>query len=127
MCKLNLITKINKNDENQLVLHNKTYDYTDHGYGLKANKLLDITTQCLKKNFDEMKCNKKLLTQLISKAETKLEDKYSIFQSSYKEHFQYVIDLLLRTKFYKECKWLNANSGQRSMQNADKFRVLQNK
>ncbi|CAI6348061.1 unnamed protein product [Macrosiphum euphorbiae] len=132
MCKLNLITKTNKNDENQLLLHNKTYDYTDQGYGLKAptNILLDISTICLnvfKNNFDEMKCNKKLLAQLISKAETKIEDKYSILQSnSCKEHFQYIIELLLRTKLYKECKWLNANSGKRSMQNADKLRVLQN-
>ncbi|CAI6377798.1 unnamed protein product [Macrosiphum euphorbiae] len=45
MCKFNLITKTNKNDENQLLLHNKTYDYTDQGYGLKAptNILLDIS------------------------------------------------------------------------------------
>jgi len=131
MCKLNLITKTNKNDENQLLLHNKTYDYTDQGYGLKAptNILLDISTICLnvfKNNFDEIKCNKKLLAQLISKAETKIEDKYSVFQSSCKEHFQYVIELLLRIKLYKECMWLNAKSGKRSKQNADKLRVLQN-
>jgi len=108
-CKLNLITKTNKNDENQLLLHNKTYDYTDQGYGLNV----------FKNNFDEMKCNKKLLAQLISKAETKIEDKYSILQSnSYKEHFQYIIELLLRTKLYKECKCLNTSSGKRSMQNA---------
>jgi hypothetical protein len=132
MCKFNLITKINKNDEKQLLLHNKTYDYTDQGYGLTAptNILLDISTIYLnvfKNNFDEMKCNKKLLAQLISKAKTKIEEKHSILQSnSCKEHFQYIIELFLRTKLYKECKWLNANNGKRSMQNADKLRVLQN-
>jgi len=65
MCNVNLITTININDENHLLLKNKTYDYTLQEYGLKAltNILLEITTICLnvfKNNFDEMKCNKKL-------------------------------------------------------------------
>lgn len=132
MCKFNLIKKTNINDENQLLLLNKTYDYIDEGYGLKTptNILIDVSTiflKVFKNNFDEMKCDKKLLAQLISKAESKIKNKYSIFQYPCKDHFQYVMELLLRTRLYKECKWLNINSGKRSMQNADKLRVLQNK
>ena len=89
--------------------------------------MLKLILNVFKNNFDEIKCNKNLLAQLISITESKIKDKYSIFQSSCKEHFQYVIELLLRIKLYKECKWLNANSGKGSMQNADKLRVLQNK
>lgn len=41
----------------------------------------------------------------------------------------YVIELLFRTKIFKECKLEKENSkiGKRKVQNTDKLRILQNK
>lgn len=58
----------------------------------------------------------------------KINKKYKILQNSKcKIHYLYILELLFRTKIYKQCKWENENVGNRSIQNADKLRVLQNK
>lgn len=44
------------------------------------------------------------------------------------EHYIYIIELLLRTKIFKECKWENEKlTGRRQTQTVAKLRVLQNK
>lgn len=78
--------------------------------------------------FCHIQSDKLIMEHLMNIAKKKINKKYSILQNSTCNiHYLYILELLFRTKIYKECKWKNANNGKKSIQNADKLRVLQNK
>lgn len=43
-----------------------------------------------------------------------------------KIHLNYILDILFRTKIFKQCKWENSKVRDKHYQNAAKLRVLQN-
>lgn len=98
---------------------------------LQTDKLLDIVNICLhifEKYFPKMKSEKKLLHQLKEKALIQINKKYmNLLNSKCLCHYMFIIDLLFRTKIFKECQVENCKIGKRSLQIADKLRVLQNK
>lgn len=102
-------------------------------YGLKSpsQELIAITILCMgifKNMYSSVKSNKKILEHLMNTATKTINKKCSILQHpKCNIHYLYLLELLFRSKIYKECKWENANIGKRALQNADKLRVLQNR
>lgn len=125
--------KSNLNDKSILLILFRTYNDIEPTQGLKAptDEFLDIVTICLhifEKTFPKIKSEKKILSQLKDKALMQINKKYTHFQNSKCHcHYMYVIELLFRTKIFKECKTENSKIGKRTVQNADKLRVLENK
>ncbi|KAL4091160.1 hypothetical protein QTP88_025897 [Uroleucon formosanum] len=103
--------------------------------GLKApsNVIIKITTICLntfEEHFDQIKSEYKIMTQLKEKVIQQINflNIFNSIPSSCQEHYIYIIELLLRTKIFKECKWENEKlTGRRQTQTVAKLRVLQNK
>jgi len=120
-------------DEIQLLLTFKTFDHVGRSQGLKASSdnLIKVVTLCLnvfKSKFPKIKIEKKILEQLMSSAEKKINKHSSVLKSNFcKNHYTYMLHLLFRTKIYKECKWLNTNIVRKGYQNAAKLRVLEHK
>lgn len=121
------------NDKSILLILFRTYGDIQLTQGLNAptDELLDIVNICLhifEKFFEKIKSEKKLLHQLKEKSLLQINIKY-IDPQNLKCHCQYmyIIELLFRTKIFKECKVENCKVGKRTLQNADKLRVLQNK
>lgn len=133
-CELNLIiSKTNLNDESLLLIMYKTYDHVGPIQGLKAPsiQLLKIVSICLdvfEKWFPIIKSSKKILFQLKEKANAIITIKFPNFQKTKCiDHYTYIIELLFRTKLFKECKWGNTKIRERKfVQNVAKLRVLQN-
>lgn len=133
-CELNL-TKIDceLNDKSLLLLLHKSYDNFCPTQGLKApsEQLLQIVNICLevfKKWFPIIKSSKKIVFQLKEKANKKINMKFPDLQKSKCIfHYIYIVELLFKTKIFKECKWENAQIGKRNLQNADKLRIFKNK
>lgn len=132
-CELNLIvSKTNLYDESLLLLMYKTYDHVDPIQGLKApsNQLLQIVKICLdvfEKWFPIIKSSKKLIFQLKENANVIINKQFPNFQKTKCiNHYTYIIELLFRTKLFKECKWENTKIRSSNIQNAAKLRVLQN-
>lgn len=125
--------KENLCDEKELLLMYKTYDHIGASQGLKApsDNLIKVVTLCLnlfKSKFPEIMSGKKILEQLMSSAEKKINKHSSVLKStSCKNHYIYILHLLFRTKIYKECKWLSTNIERKGYQNAAKLRVLEHK
>lgn len=125
--------KENLCDEKQLLLTFKTYDHVGTSQGLKApsDNLIKVVTICLnvfKSKFPKIMTENKILEQLMSSAEKKINKHSLVLKSTTcKNHYTYILHLLFRTKIYKECKWLNTNIGKKGYQNAAKLRVLENK
>lgn len=122
------------NDESLLLLLYKSYDNVESTRGLKApsNQLHEIVNICLdvfENNFQFIKSSKKFLFQLKEKADKKIYLKFpNLLKTTCLSHYDFIINLLFRTKIFKEFKWENAKIGKRSsIQNIDKLRVLQNK
>lgn len=125
--------KENLCDEKQLLLIFKTYGHVSASQGLKApsDNLIKIVTLCLnvfEKKISKIMIEKKVLEQLMLSAKKKINKHSSVLQSTTcKNHYIYIVQLLFRTKIYKECKWINTNIGRKGYQNAAKLRVLENK
>lgn len=111
----------------------KTFDHVGPIQGLMApsNQLLDILQICLEifeKKFPKIKSSKAIISQLKEKAIEKIDIEFpNIRNSKCLNHYMYVIEILFRTKLFKECKWENTKIGRMNVQNAAKLRVLQNK
>jgi len=122
--------KENVCDEKQLLLTFKTYDHVGASQGLKApsDSLIKVVTLCLnlfKNKFPKIMAR---LEQLMSSAEKIINKHSSVLNSTFcKNHYIYILQLLFRTKIYKECKWLNTNIGRKGYQNTAKLRVLEHK
>jgi len=125
--------KDNLNDKTNLLILLRTYNDIEPTQGLKAltDEFLDMVTACLhifEKMFPKIKSEKKILYQLREKALLQINKKNTTFQTlKCHSHYMYVIELLFRTKIFKECKLENLKIGKRKVQNADKLRILQNK
>jgi len=121
------------NDPSQILILHKTFDNIEFTQGLKipSDKLLDIVAICLnvfKKLFPIIKCEKKIILQFKENALPKIYRKYPYLQNSTcNNHYIYIIELLFRTKLFKQCKIENLMSRKRDVQSTDKLRVLQNK
>lgn len=136
ICQKQLIYE-NKNleDTNQILILNKTFNFIEQAHGLKApsNLIITITTICLntfEEHFDQIKSEYKIMTQLKEKVIQQINflNIFNSIPSSCQEHYIYIIELLLRTKIFKECKWENEKlTGRRQTQTVAKLRVLQNK
>jgi hypothetical protein len=135
VCQKNLINE-NKNleDTNQILILNKTYNFVEQTQGLKApsNLIIKTTKICLnifKEHFYQIMCEHKIMTQLKEKLKQQIDfiNIFNSIPSSCQEHYNYIIELLLRTKIFKHCKWENEKiTGRRQVQNVAKLRVLQN-
>lgn len=120
-------------DDHQLLLLNKEYDYISHSKGLKlpSKLLIQVTKLCLDvftEMFPQIKTEKEILKKLITRASHRIKNKLNCLNHSCQTHFNYLIELLFRTKIYKQCKWINDNSSKkRELQNADKLKFFKNK
>lgn len=109
------------------------FDHVQPSHGLKSpsDELTQIVTICLnifKNTFPKIKSSMQILKKLLHKAERQINNHFSVFQnSSCKDHYTFILQLLFRTRIYKECKWINANIGKRGYQNAAKLRIFENK
>jgi len=121
------------NEPPQLLILKKTFDNVELAQGLKipSDKLLEIVEICLvvfQNLFPKIKTEKKIMFTLKEKALPVIYKKYSdVENSTCHNHYMYIIELLFRTKLYKECKVENTNIRKRVVQNTDKLRILQNK
>lgn len=79
--------------------------------------------------FPKIKSSKQILKQLLHKAERQLiNNNFLVFQNSAcKDHYAFILQLMFRTRIYKECKWINASIGKQGYQNAAKLRIFENK
>lgn len=129
----NLTKSKDLNDKSILLILFRTYGDVEPTQGLKApsDQLLDMVKICLyifEKFFPEIKSEKKLLHKLKEKALLQINKKYIYFQNlTCHSHYVYIIELLFRIKIFKACKVENTKIGKRTVQHADKLRVLQNK
>lgn len=75
------------------------------------------------------KLKKKILFQLKEKAKLNILKLFPDFiTSSCFQHYDYILNLLYRTKIYKECKWVYSNLRRKNpTKNVQKLRILQNK
>ncbi|KAL4112060.1 hypothetical protein QTP88_015908 [Uroleucon formosanum] len=131
ICQKQLINE-NKNleDTNQILILNKTFNFIEKAQGLKApsNVIIKITTICLntfEEHFDQIKSEYKIMTQLKEKVIQQINflNIFNSIPSSCQEHYIYIIELLLRTKIFKECKWENEKlTGRRQTQTVAKLR-----
>jgi len=132
-CRLKLVTSGDLEDDHQLLILNKEYDYIGHSKGLKipSKLLIKVTKICLDvftEMFSKIKTEKEILKKLISTVSRRIENKLNCLNHSCLTHFNYLIELLFRTKIYKQCKWINDNSNKkRELQNADKLKIFKNK
>lgn len=132
-CRLKLVTPDDLEDDHQLLILNKEYDYISHSKGLKlpSKLLIQVTKICLDvftEMFPQIKTEKEILKKLITTASHRIKNKLSCLNHSCQTHFNYLIELLFRTKIYKQCKWINGNSSKkRELQNADKLKIFKNK
>lgn len=97
-------------DEKQLLITFKTFNHVDTSQGLIApsDNMIKVVTLCLnlfKSKFPKIMTEKKILEQLMSSAEKKINKHSTVLKStSCKNHYIYILQLLFRTKIYKECK-----------------------
>jgi len=125
-----LITEKDLNDKNQLLLTYKTFDniFTDtKGLKMPSSILLKISNICLtifEKKFGDIKIEKKIVIQLINDATKKITKTTSTLNSPCKDHYMYIIELLFRTKIYKECKWITSKVHNKEIQQADKLKIF---
>jgi len=121
------------NEPPQILILKKTFDNVGLAQGLKipSDRLLEIVEICLnvfQNLFPKIKTEKKIIFSLKEKALPVIYKKYSdVENSTCHNHYMYIIELLFRTKLYKECKLENTNVRKRVVQNTDKLRILQNK
>lgn len=121
------------NEPPQILILKKTFDNVGLAQGLKipSDKLLEIVEICLdlfQNLFPKIKTEKKIIFSLKEKALPIIYKKYpDVENSTCHNHYMYIIELLFRTKLYKECKVENTNVRKRVVQNTDKLRILQNK
>ncbi|KAL4126559.1 hypothetical protein QTP88_010780 [Uroleucon formosanum] len=131
-CQSNLITDKDLNDKNQLLITYKTFEniLTDtKGLKMPSSILLTISNICLtifKKKFEDIKIEKKIVTKLMNDATNKIIKNTTILNSSCKDHYLYIIELLFRTKMYKECKWITSKLHNKEIQQADKLKIFRN-
>ncbi|CAI6356302.1 unnamed protein product [Macrosiphum euphorbiae] len=131
-CYSNLITEKDLNDKNQLLLTYKTFDniFTNtKGLKMPSSILLKISNICLaifERKFEDIKIEKKVVTQLTNDATKKIVKNTSILNSSCKDHYMYIIELLFRTKMYKECKWITSKLHDKEIQQVDKLKIFRN-
>jgi len=130
-CKKNLITSLDLNDESQLLLTFKMFNVNEPStQGLKApsNIIVDITNTCLNifnEEFEKIKHEKHIVFKLLDISKKKI-DKY-IFKlnvSTCKLHYLYIIELLFRTRIFKECKWTNTELHNKAVQQIAKLKVF---
>jgi len=132
-CRLKLVTRDDLEDDHQLLILNKQYDDISHSKGLKlpSKQIIKITKICLDvltEMFPQIKTEKEILKKLISTASHRIKNNLNCLNHSCQIHFNYLIELLFRTKIYKQCKWINDNSSKkRELQNADKLKIFKNK
>lgn len=125
------------NDTDQLLITFKTYDFVGPTLGLKApsNLVIEITKLCLKvfqEWFNKIKSEHQILTQLKNKVHKRMNktspNLLNCISLTCRDHYNFIIELLLRTKIFKQCKWdSNEIKGKKHFQNTAKLRVLQNK
>jgi len=136
LCKDCDLTKNNNdylNEPHQILILKKTFDNVGLAQGLKipSDKLLGIVEICLdvfQNLFPKIKTKKKIIFLFKEKALPIIYKKYSdVENSTCHNHYMYIIELLFRTKLYKECKMENTNIRKRVVQNMDKLRILENK
>jgi len=121
------------NEPPQILILKKTFDNVGLAQGLKipSDKLVEIVEICLnvfENYFPKLKFEKKIIFSFKEKALPIIYQKYSdVENSTCHNHYMYIIELLFRTKLYKQCKVENTNVRKRVVQDTDKLRILQNK
>ncbi|KAL4103435.1 hypothetical protein QTP88_018812 [Uroleucon formosanum] len=117
-------------DKNQLLLLHKTYGDSKSIEVLKnpSKLMICITKTCLdifNKHFNEIKHEKKIVSQLMDKTKThENNDILTKAQSCY-GHYIYMMELLYTVKIFKECKWTNSDLHNKAVQHVAKLRILQ--
>lgn len=136
LCKDCDLTKNNNeylNEPPQILILKKMFDNVGLTQGLKipSDKLLGIVEICLdvfQNLFPNIKTEKKIIFSFKEKALPIIYKKYpDVENSSCHNDYMYIIELLFRTKLYKECKVENTNVRKQVVQNTGKLRILQNK
>jgi len=96
---------------------------------MPSSILFTISNICLaifKKKFEDIKIEKKIVTQLMNDATNKIIKNTTILNSPCKDHYIYIIELLFRTKIYKECKWITSKLHNKEIQQSDKLKIFRN-
>lgn len=131
-CEKNLTICNNLNDQNQLLITFKMFNVNGPPtQGLKAPSkiLIDIANICLKifyEQFVKIKHEKQIIFNLIEISKQKINKNILNVNTSHcKEHYLYIIELLYRTKIFKECNLINSELHNKAAQQIAKLRVLQ--
>ncbi|CAI6347572.1 unnamed protein product [Macrosiphum euphorbiae] len=117
-------------DKNHLLLLHKTYGDSKIIEGLKnpSKLMICITKTCLdifNKHFNEIKHEKKIVSQLMDKTKTHFKNNILTTAQSCYEHYIYMMELLYTVKIFKECKWTNSDLHNKAVQHVAKLRILQ--
>lgn len=130
-CKKNLITSIDLTDKSQLLLTYKTFNVNEQStQGLKApsNILVKITNTCLnifKEEFEKIKHEKQIVFKLLEISKRKINKHiFKLNVSPCKLHYVYILELLFRTRIFKECKWTNTELHNKAVQQISKLKVF---
>lgn len=114
-CKNILVDNNNiHNNSNEILLKHKTFeqiDYLSYDKGLKKPSIwliniCKISLNIFMNTFETIISEPKLMNKLLNLILIKLR-KENINESSCKEHYLYIIKLLIKTRIYKACKWMN--------------------
>lgn len=135
-CEANLTTEKNLNEPNQLLILLKTFEYVEENcsQGLKNPSSLlilicNISLEVFKKLFDEIKSEKGVAKVMLNEIKRRLNKKISNFEElKCKEHYLYLVKLLLTTRIYKECKWVKGEFISKNASNNNaKLKIFENK
>lgn len=135
-CEKNLITQDLINEPNQLLITFKTFEHLNNTYnkGLKKPTSLQILIcntglNIFSKMFALIKSEKEIVQRMLKVVVLKLNKQIINFdESTCKGHYEFIVQLLLITRIYKECKWSKEDSSNKLLNKLPaKLRILSNK
>jgi len=135
-CEKNLISQDLINEPNQLLITFKTFEHLNNTYnkGLQKPSSLQILICNIGLNvFSKMsaviKSEKEIVKRMLKVAVLKLNKQIINFDdSTCREHYEFIVQQLLITRIYKECKWSKEDSSNKHLNKLPaKLRILSNK
>lgn len=127
-----MLTDTEDNDSNKMLILYKTFEHIDPlgtgGLKLPSNwqiNVCHISLTIFEKHFENIKSENKILSMLKNLILTKLNKNMPEFKNfPCQQHVDYMINLLLIIRIYKECKWQKKQI-HNSIKKIPKLRIFQ--
>lgn len=135
-CEKNLLTHDVINEPNKLLITFKAFEHLNNTYskGLKKPSSLQILIcntglNVFSKMFAVIKSEKEIVKRMLKVVVLKLNKQIKHFDdSTCKDHYEFIVQLLLITRIYKECKWSKEDGSNKLLNKLPaKLRILSNK